>query len=294
MKIPSLSIGESTMKIPSLSIGESIMKIQSLSIGESTMKIQSLILAVILGTAAASQGAVLYQSDFTGADLASAGLESVVEGGGAWTLNTGTDHAEINDIDSVVNTRANLVTTSSWQSTGGFTLDAEFLLTAEPFRFSIGIVDADYTLVGGDWLAASIAGAYGIGFNPFGNQLNDDGKTLAFNNGTVASVLSSDQAAIGLGTTQTFSMTVTADSWSYSLNGATATSNIVPFTFDTTKDYKFISYIQGNNGDADHVNGSYFSDITLTSLTAPEPSTLALLGAGLLGLCMSGRRRRQR
>jgi len=69
-------------------------------------------------------------------------------------------------------------------------------------------------------------------------------------------------------------MTVRADSWSYSLNGATATSNIVPFTFDTTKDYKFISYIQGNNLDATQVDGSYFSNITLAPYVPPPAGTV--------------------
>jgi len=162
--------------------------------------ISMLSVVVVLSLTAVTQGGVLYQSDFTGADLASAGLESVLGGtsGGEWTLNTGTDSAEFNDSNNAVNSRANIVTTSSFQSTSGFTLDTEFLLTAEPFRFSIGIVDAAYTLVAKDWLGNSVAGAYGIGFNPYGDALsNDDGKTLAFNNGTVSSVLSSDQTAIG-------------------------------------------------------------------------------------------------
>jgi hypothetical protein len=69
-------------------------------------------------------------------------------------------------------------------------------------------------------------------------------------------------------------MTVTATGWSYSLNGAAATTG--SFTFDTTKNYEVVGFIQGNNSDPDNVDGAYFSNITLT--TIPEPATLGLVG----------------
>jgi len=185
---------------------------------------------------------VVYQSDFTGADLTSAGLvASAGAAGGSWTLDT------INDeVDGVGggNARSNLTTTNSWQSDSGFTLDVTFLNSANMTRYSFGLVDADYAIsASGDWLNSSLAGAYGIGFSTAGSGTSD---YLGFNNdaGTVTT-LSTNQGDIANAVLQTMSITVTSNSWSYSLNGAAATTG--SHDFDTSRSYVFTAHAHPNN-----------------------------------------------
>lgn len=194
---------------------------------------------LVLGLAAVSQGELFYQSDFTGADLASAGLEtSAGAAGGYWTLDDPN-----NWVDGVGsgNARASLFTTESWQSDDGFTLHLTFHLSAALTRHSFGIVDADWTIPAAqDWLNESPADAYGIGFSTAGSGPSD---YLGFNNdaGTVT-VLSTAQGDVSYGALQTMSISVTSNSWSYSLNGQTATTGTWATPFDTSRNYRFVSY----------------------------------------------------
>jgi hypothetical protein len=235
-----------------------------------------------LGLAAVSQAGVVYQSNFTGSDLGT-GLASTGAGDDIWSLDAANDRAEFNDGDNVVNSRASLYTTSSYQSTGGFKLDVTFYQAATDLNsFSIALVDADdsdlsYIV---DTINKSMP-VYSVGFTASGQAATDNGGPgLVLNDGTTAKnthtameYLSNSQT-YNNAAEQTLSMTVTATGWSYSLNGAAATTG--SFTFDTTKNYEVVGFIQGNNSDPDNVDGAYFSNITLT--TIPEPATLGLVG----------------
>jgi hypothetical protein len=259
------------------------------------LKLSSLIAIAITGATISTQAAVVYQSDFTGADLASAGLASAASGtGGLWSLNTTDDQAQFSSSSS--NSRTSLYTTGSgWQSTDGFTLDVTFNQILTGTRFSFGIVDADWTVSATfDWLNQGRTGAYGIGFATTGEMasVGGGGDALAFNNGSGtggstagSSVLSTGQGNITFNTPLTLSLTVTGTGYSYSLNGATATTGSM--TFDTSKNYRFIAFAQRGTTSLD---GSYFSDITLTAI--PEPSTYALL-AGCFALTSIMVRRRR-
>ena len=257
------------------------------------LKLSSLIAIAITGATISTQATVVYQSDFTGADLASAGLASAASGtGGLWSLNTTDDQAQFGPSSSA-NSRTSLYTTGSgWQSTDGFTLDVTFNQLAAGTRFSFGIVDAAWTVsANNDWLNTGQAGAYGLGFATTG-EMSGGGDALAFNNGSGtggttggSSVLSTGQGNITFNTPLTLSLTVTGTGYSYSLNGATATTGSM--TFDTSKNYRFIAFAQRGTSSLD---GSYFSNITMTAI--PEPSSSALLGLG--GLAFALRRRRAR
>jgi hypothetical protein len=202
-----------------------------------------------------------YQGDFTGADLASAGLATSAGVQGNWTLNptndwvTGTGGG---------NCRASLYTTNSWEGSGisseGFTLNVTFNNNVNMVRHSFGIVDAAWTIpVWEDWLNDALRYAYGIGFSTSGGT---NGDFLGFNNGSSVSELSSAQGDITLNTSQTMSITVTPNSWSYSLNGAPPTTGSFVTPFDTSKKYRFIAYAQ----DARKQN---ISSITLTKIAKP-------------------------
>jgi hypothetical protein len=242
-------------------------------------KIQHLILAGLLGTTLASQaaGVLVYQSDFTGAapSLADVGLvKSAGAAGGSWVIDATNDQ-----LDGVGggNARSNVSTINSWQNDRGFTLDVTFRWTdTSPTRFDFGLVDAAYTISASNaWLSSSLAGAYGVGFSPtIGGA---DG--LFFNNDAGSlTALSTAQGDITTAT-QTFSMTITDTTWSYSLNGATATTGT--HTFDTSRSYRFTAHAQSNSG-------ATFDNITISAI--PEPSSTALLGLG--GLALMLRRRR--
>ena len=226
----------------------------------------------------ASQAA-LYQSNFdTAVDLAATGLASVGAASDDWTLNMTYDRAEFADGDDVVNSRAVLSSTNTFQSTEGFTLNVTFLQAQTGINsFSIGLVTADYGPAVYPWLNKAALGAYGIGFTTAGQAtVNHGGPGLIFNDGSTADknytsldYLSTSQTYAPSGIEQTLSLTVTATDWSYSLNGAPPTTGT--HTFDTTKHYRFTTYVQGDNTNADDVDGTYISNITVTAV-APAPS----------------------
>jgi len=255
-------------------------------------KIQHLILAGLFGTATA-QAEVLYQSDFTGTTLSSAGLvKSSGAAGGSWGINTAGDF-----LDGLGggNARSNVTTIDSFALADGykgFQLDTTFRTTNNMTRYSFGLVDANYTISGsGDWLNSSLAGAYGIGFSTAGSNGGlGGGDYLGFNNdaGTVTG-LSTAQGNATVGTAwQSMSMIVTDESWSYSLNNATATTG--SHTFDTSRSYDFTAHAH-RNSNAD------FQNISVTAIRpeweggtgnwdtgfthgASETHTIAFSGAG--------------
>jgi autotransporter-associated beta strand protein len=208
-------------------------------------------IVVVLGLAAVSQGAEGYQSDFTGSTLASAGMaKSAGAAGGSWAVN-GTKLVGVGG----GNARSNVSTIDSWQSDSGFILNVTFEGSAGFVRHDFGIVDAAYTISASSaWLTSSLAGAYGVGFSTTIGAT--DG--LFFNNdaGTVTT-LSTNQGDIAFGIPQTISITVTSNSWSYSLNGAAATTG--SHTFDTSRSYRFTAHAQS----CDKAN---FANITLTPI----------------------------
>ena len=211
---------------------------------------------VVLNLVAVSQATdVVYQSDFTGTTLADAGLvKSTGAAGGSWIID------DPNDLligQGGGNARSNVTTIDSWQNDLGLTLEVTFRTTAAMTRFSFGLVDAAYTISGsGDWLNSSLSGAYGIGFSTAGSGPSD---YLGFNNDAgTATVLSTAQGDATVGTGwQTMVILVTRTSWSYSLNGAPATTG--SHTFDTSRNYVFTSHAQRNPR-------AQFSNITLRQL----------------------------
>ncbi len=216
-------------------------------------------------------GTVVSTIDLTAADLASAGLDFLgFDASSNWILNTTDDRAQVSFGGG--NDRATLFSTDSWQNDEGFTLDVTFNQTAVGTRFSFGIVDVTDPIEGGsDWLNSSRPGAYGIGFSTDG-ELAAGGDALAFNNGSTSSVLSTAQGNIGINTLQTLSITVTADGYSYSLNGGAATTG--SFSFDTSRTYRFISFAQKSN--STNLNGTYFTDIKVTEVPAKNEATVTI------------------
>ena len=236
----------------------------------------------LMAGAMAQADLVVYQSDFTGADLASAGLDvAQFDASSNWILNTTDDRAEVSF--GAGNDRASLYTTDAWQSDGGFTLDVTLNQVNSGVRFSFGIVDAAAGVSdNSDWLNSGLSGRYGMGLVTQGELSGTD--ALAFNNGSGSSVLSTAQGDITLNTLQTLSITVTPDSWSYGLNGAPASTGAI--SFDTSRSYRFIAFAQKSN--AANLTGSYFTNITLTAI--PEPAPISMLGLGTVTILVLRRR----
>ena len=110
----------------------------------------------------AIHGEVVYQSDFTRANLARTGLESVSRLGARWQLNSMEDRLVVNF--EKANGGALVRTSNAWQSDGGFTLDVTFNQAAAGSRFTIGLVDVDWERGPRDWINERQFSGYGIGF----------------------------------------------------------------------------------------------------------------------------------
>ncbi|MGB2561171.1 MAG: autotransporter-associated beta strand repeat-containing protein, partial [Akkermansiaceae bacterium] len=183
--------------------------------------------------------------------------------GGSWAIN---DAGDFLDGLGSGNARSNVTTIDSFALADGykgFQLDTTFRTGASMTRYSFGLVDANYTISGsGDWLNSSLAGAYGVGFSTAGSTGGlGGGDYLGFNDGAgTVTGLSTAQgdATVGWGW-QTMSMIVTDESWSYSLNGAAASTGTFGTTFDTSRDYVFTSHAH-RNSNADFLN------ITVTAI----------------------------
>ncbi|MGD9419691.1 MAG: PEP-CTERM sorting domain-containing protein [Verrucomicrobiota bacterium JB025] len=251
----------------------------------------------------ASASTIVYQDTFDDAD----GIGTNLGIGGGLISGTNITAADPFD-DATGNAVAqtnfgNRVTwahsANQFDLSSGFTLDLTFTTAATgnpSFTSSFGIVDE---------VTAGPAGTNGVGatgnLNAFMTSDQDGLNAVGFSTttrnslqglnadfGTLASVSTSLNSAIVLGTTQSFSLTVNTDgSATFDLDGtsgslgAGALSSL--FTDSADGEYYFAAYSQGNSGFT-------LNDVTLTSLaTIPEPSA-ALLGAfGMLGLL---RRRR--
>lgn len=218
-------------------------------------------------TTASQASIVVYQSDFTGNTVGDAGLESAGASGGIWDIDTGNDRLNANFPSG--NDRATVKNTGSWQSDGGFTLNVTFNQHAEATRFTIGLVEASATWnQGNDFL--NNADVYSIAFTSDGEMENNNGgkDLLAFSDGTTDSKLSDTQGDIKFAEDTTLSLTITSTGYSYSLNGAVASTGSL--IFDTSKSYRFAAF--GQNPTGGDVGGSYISNITLTAFLNQAPT----------------------
>jgi hypothetical protein len=195
----------------------------------------------------------VYQSNFTGSDLAASGLYSQGGVNGNWILNTANDY--VTGVSTAGNPRAGLFSTNTWSNENGFTLKATWRNTATMTRFSVGLVVSSYaTTNNSDPFNQSPSGAYGIGFSTAGEFAGQ----LVFNNGITITSLSSAQGNETIGVTQTLEITVTDGGWSYSLNGAASTTG--SFTFNLrNRDYRFAAW-------AHNIPNSQISSIKITGL----------------------------
>lgn len=229
---------------------------------------------------AAQAATILYQSDFTGSTVASAGLESTGASGAIWDIDTVNDRLNANFPGG--GDRATVRSIGGFQSDNGITLDITFNQTTSSNDFTIGLFDAGNPAwnYGNDFMQDGTASQpYSIALSTDGplEDSNSNVDVLSFYNGTTVSKLSDDQGNITMGADTRLILTITGTGYSYSLDGgATTTSGLM--AFDMSKSYGFAAYGH-QTGSA--LNGSYISNITLTAV--PEPGTYALLG-GLLAL----------
>jgi hypothetical protein len=195
----------------------------------------------------------VYQSNFTGSDLAASGLYTQGGVNGNWILNTDNDY--VTGVQTAGNPRGGLFSTNTWSNENGFTLKATWRNTATMTRFSVGLVVSSYaTTASSDPFNQSTPGAYGIGFSTAGEFSGQ----LVFNNGITTTSLSSAQGNETIGVTQTLEITVTDGGWSYSLNGAASTTGSFTFNF-RNRDYRFAAWAQ-------NIPNSQISSIKITGL----------------------------
>jgi hypothetical protein len=227
----------------------------SFKVNDGTVDSAIAVVSIMVATGAVAQAALLYQSDFTGADLASAGLQSSANTlGGVWSLNTTDDRAQF--AATAANSRANLNTINAWTNAAGLQVEVSWLQTAAGTWSEFGLMDANVAISANPPLQ-NVAAQTAIGFAING------GTQSAFErntNSTAELVLSTAQGAYTVNALNTMLFTVTSTTWSYSLNGQTATTGTFATPFDTSKGYRFYSFIQSSAA-----TGSYVSDITVTA-----------------------------
>lgn len=192
------------------------------------------------------------------------------------------------------NDRGNVYTTNSFSLTGGFKLEVNYAISdlsnINANRVNIGLIDKDSIPTVQDsttyvttYLSAN-QDRYGIGLNmttdygPQGlNFANDEGA------GTLTSLSNAQTLTIG---THTWVLEMgTAGDWSYSIDGATATSGTIAGGFDLSREYHFFGYVQDYRNSRIEINS-----VTLTQV--PEPGVFSLFA--LTGLVLCRRRRGQR
>jgi len=245
-----------------------------------------LALTLSLAFLASANADVIYQDTFDDGDIATnpgigGGFSQAITGGAGFTEAGG-----LIDADTGANNNRGF----------GFSTNTFDVSNTSANRFSVGLAAAGsdfatFSLDGRNFLGDNRAAIEGVGVD-FTTDNGSQGLSYndGFGNPSVApdpigtvTVLSNAQT-ITAGTDLAVNLTVAADgSYSYSINGAPATTGAA-FGLDLTQEYHFATYFQDDLGDFS------ISEVTLTALAVPEPSSAALLGLG--GLALIVRRRK--
>ena len=244
-----------------------------------------------LFAAPAIAATVVYQDNFDNDGLATntgvgGGLTVAFARRGGWVEN-----GVLEATGTVGSTNGSVHSTSGFDLANGFTLTVTYntatVAAGEVNRVNIGLIDAAAFGV-----TSSDAGStrnpfsdnndkYGIGLN-LTPDLGDQGLNFADDAGAGSVTFLSNDQTIAAGT-QTLVLTMDDSSnYSYSIDGATATTGSVPGGFDYSRDFNFFASYQSFPHEAE------IREVTLSVI--PEPSSLTLVGLGVLG--MFSRRRR--
>ncbi len=228
--------------------------------------------ATILGTQNASADIILYQDNFDGDGIeANAGIGGGLKIAGGlyrdWIESGAPGSGLYFTAGGNGGTNQSLATINSFDLSGGFQLTVSYTMTnsGSGARFTMGLMDSDLNSpyqIGGNCVTSTgtdpRAGllmsaatalnqyAYGIGFVPYaaGTGLLN-GLTFTNGNGTtgVNSLLSDAQTRTSGSHTLVLTMDA-ASNWSYSIDGAPATTGRIGAGFDFSRRYRFVCYGQ--------------------------------------------------
>jgi len=249
------------------------------------------LLVMALSAASANAAMVVFQDNFDNDGLATntgvgGGLDRYTRQGDTWV-----DNGDLSGNSMGGNDRGNVFSLNSFDLSKGFSLEVSYSIdnigSTGANRVNIGLIDElpevqDNGTYVTTFLASNLD-KYGIGMN-MTTQTGPQGLTFADDAGAGSVTSLSNAQTISTGT-HTFLIEMDTESnWSYSIDGATATTGTIGGDgFDLTRDYQFFAYVQDYR-----YNKINISSVTLTAV--PEPATMAMLVAGLPALWLRRKR----
>ena len=246
-------------------------------------------LSMILGLVASANADIVLQDTFNDGNIATnpdigGGFSQFGATGGSFSETGGALVADT----TVNNRRAYIFSTNTFDLSDGFILDYTVNLSnagcCECEPVSLWVLRQQVQTSKRSLPTEETSWVFPVDFEGFGVDLTtDNGQGLVHNDGDGTFPVLDNAQTIAVDTDLNVVLAVDrVGNYTYSINGAAASTGAT--TFDLSQEYHFASYYQ------DNLSSFNISQVTLTAVAVPEPSSTALMG--LVGLALLIRRKK--